>query len=239
MQNNLLIFIPTYNEIENVPTILEEILSESIDADLLFIDDNSPDGTGALLDSLSRLNPKIYVEHRSGKLGIGSAHRYGINWAYEHGYRYLITMDCDLTHSPHYIPQFLKHRNNYDVVVGSRYLEKESLSTWNFGRKFLTKLGHFATNTFLGIPYDATGAYRLYNLQKISPKFLLKVKSDSYSFFFESLFVLTKENYSIHEISTILPARTYGHSKMRLSDALKSIKELIRLLKIRIMHMLD
>ena len=108
MSKDLLIFIPTYNEHENVGRIIEQIEALHLDADLLFMDDNSPDGTGQLLDQLATTRPRLTVLHRSGKLGIGSAHAEGINWAYAQGYRRLVTMDCDFTHSPEYILDFIQ-----------------------------------------------------------------------------------------------------------------------------------
>ena len=107
MSNDLLIFIPTYNERENVEGILRQILNLKLHADILFIDDNSPDGTGQLLDVLASDHPNVFVQHRAGKLGIGSAHKQGIAWAYDHGYRLLVTMDCDATHSTEEIRDFM------------------------------------------------------------------------------------------------------------------------------------
>ena len=111
MNNDFLIFIPTYNERENVEVILRQILDLRLDADILFVDDNSPDGTGQLLDALASSHPNVFVQHRAGKLGIGSAHKQGIAWAYDHGYRLLVTMDCDATHSPEQIRDFLARAN--------------------------------------------------------------------------------------------------------------------------------
>lgn len=229
MNKELLIFIPTYNERENVEAILGQLLALKLQADILFVDDNSPDGTGDLLDQLAIPHPNVMVQHRAGKLGIGSAHMHGIAWAYEQGYTQLVTMDCDFTHSPEYIHQFIKLGDNADVVVGSRYLQQGSLSTWNARRRTLTHLGHWATGFFLGLPYDATGGYRLYRLDRVSRYFLNAVQSRGYSFFFESLFILHRNNYRISEVPTNLPARTYGHSKMRLSDAFNSLSQLVHL----------
>lgn len=226
MANDLLIFIPTYNERENVENIAQLILALGLDADILFLDDNSPDGTGEILDRLAATHSNIQVIHRSGKLGIGSAHVAGIQWAYEKGYRKLLTMDCDFTHSPDYIPQFIAKADDADIVVGSRYLQQGSLKSWNVYRRFLTRAGHAATTYLLNMPYDATGAFRLYRLDHISRYFVNSVHSRGYSFFFESLYVLNLNGYRIAEISTYLPARTYGHSKMRLSDAFNSLGQL-------------
>lgn len=232
--NKILIFIPTYNEAENISEIINLVFKINLKFDLLFVDDNSPDGTGRLLDEISRSNNRIYVEHRKGKFGIGSAHKYGINWAKNHGYNTLITMDCDLTHSPEDISAFIKSAERNSVVVGSRYLDSNSLNGWSLKRLALTKLGHAATHFFLGMPYDATGAFRLYRLDLIPDNFLDYVESNSYSFFFESLFILHINSVSIGEVSTILPPRTYGHSKMQLRDTIISLKQLIRLFFIRI-----
>jgi dolichol-phosphate mannosyltransferase len=224
--NDLLIFIPTYNERENVEGITQQILDLGLAADILFLDDNSPDGTGEILDQLAERIPNFKVIHRTGKLGIGSAHATGIQWAYDNDYQMLLTMDCDFTHSPSYIPNFIEKAQDADIVVGSRYLQEDSLETWNTYRRTLTKAGHAATNFLLDMPYDATGAFRLYRLDRISRYFVNAVHSRGYSFFFESLYVLKLNGHKIVEISTRLPARTYGHSKMRLTDAFKSLGQL-------------
>ena len=163
----LLIFVPTYNEAENVEALYARISKLKLPADILFLDDNSPDGTGGIINRIAAQDQRVQTLHRSGKLGIGSAHATGIRWAYEHDYTYLLTMDCDFTHSPDRIPDFLAELDKYDVIVGSRYLHADSLSTWNPWRKMLTRIGHLLTTTLLRMPYDATGAFRLYRLDRI------------------------------------------------------------------------
>lgn len=217
-----LIFIPTFNERENVQRICPQIFELALDADLVVLDDNSPDGTGQLLDEMAAGNPRIHVIHRSGKLGIGSAHVDGIRYAYERGYQRLITMDCDFSHSPSDLPRFLETAERYDVTVGSRYMKSESLRDWNLLRKSLTNFGHLLTRRLLGIEFDATGAFRLYNIERIPREIFGLVRSSGYSFFFESLFVLQRNGYRIGEIPIVLPARTYGHSKMSMLEAARS-----------------
>jgi dolichol-phosphate mannosyltransferase len=218
-----LVLVPTFNEINNVGTILQQLLELKVDLDVLFIDDNSPDGTGQLLEKISRNLPKVFIKHRSGKLGIGSAHREGIIWAYNNNYEKLITLDCDATHPPEYIPAFVDKSSQFDLVVGTRHLNKSSLADWSLRRKILTKVGHLLTYFCLGIPYDATSAYRIYNLATISPKFLELTRSNSYSFFFETIFILNCNRYKISEISIHLPSRTKDQSKMRYLDILSSL----------------
>lgn len=225
----VLVVIPTYNERENVARICDELLNLRIDANILFIDDGSPDGTGIILDELAAGHPRVRVSHRDGKSGIGSAHQAGIAAAYEGGYRTLITMDCDFTHSPSDIPRLMVAavRGDADVVVGSRYLAPDSLPGWNLLRRSLTVFGHFLTKNLLEIPEDASGAFRLYRLDRIPRDVFGLVQSRSYSFFFESLFLLSRNGYRIGEIPIVLPARTYGHSKMSWRDAFRSLRTLL------------
>lgn len=218
----LLIFIPTYNEAENVEVLFRHIKKLELDAAILFLDDNSPDGTGRIIDGIAAENQNVYVIHRAGKQGIGSAHATGIRWAYERGFEQLVTMDCDFTHSPDRIADFLAQSAEYDVVVGSRYLQEGSLRTWNPMRKMLTRVGHLLTTSLLRMPYDATGAFRLYRLDRIPRGLFSLVISNSYSFFFESLYVIWLNHYRIREIPLELPARTYGHSKMVWKDVVRS-----------------
>ncbi len=231
MSNRLLIFIPTYNEAENIRliyTLINQIqLPEPFD--ILFLDDNSPDGTGKIIDEIVGNDAQVFVIHRQGKQGIGSAHQTGIQWAYQNDYTTLITMDCDLTHSPEYLHRFYTYKENNAIVIGSRYLQKDSLRTWNMFRKTLTHSGHFLTKYLLGMPYDASGAFRLYNLQKIDSNIFKLIESKSYSFFFESLLIFQVNQLAIQEIPIVLPKRTYGNSKMSLKDAWTSLNFLFKM----------
>lgn len=235
-QEKLLLLVPTYNESNNVKNILDQILALRINADILFVDDNSPDGTGRLLDELAKQHQRLLVKHRQKKLGIGSAHRDGIQWAYANSYDKLITLDCDATHPPEYIPDFINASARYDIVVGSRHIQESSLADWSLKRKFLTKLGHFLTFYCLSIPYDATGAFRIYNLKTIPESFLEKVRSQGYSFFFESLFILHRNRFKIGEIAIHLPSRINDRSKMRYKDIYDSLYLLATLLIEKILN---
>jgi dolichol-phosphate mannosyltransferase len=214
----ILIMLPTYNERENVTTMCQKIMNVGIPGDIVFIDDNSPDGTGTVLNELARKNSRVFVIERLGKLGIGSAHTDGIKWAYSHGYSHLITMDCDFTHSPENIPTLLEYAEDYDIVIGSRHILENSLQGWNLWRKFLTLTGHLLTKNLLNMPYDATGAFRLYCLGTIPLDTFDRISSKGYSFFFESLAILNLNAFRIKEIPITLPPRTYGHSKMKVND---------------------
>lgn len=227
--DRILVFIPTYEEVENVAAMCEKVLALPLPLDLHFMDDASPDGTGQELDRLASLHPRVTVSHRSGKLGIGTAHQEGIAYAYRTGYDLLVTLDCDFTHDPAKIPDLLAAREGNDVVLGSRFLEENSLPGWSPYRRFMTRLGHFLTRHLLRVKYDATGAFRLYDLRTIPPRLFKAVRSKSYSFFFESLFVADTNKLRIREIPVVLPSRTYGHSKLSLLEAFRSAMFLLGL----------
>ncbi len=229
MNPSLLIMIPTYNEVENAPRIFKQIQDLNLAADVLFIDDGSPDGTAKAIEALLPQHPNLALIKRKGKLGIGSAHLEGISYAYENRYQRLLTMDCDFTHDPKNIPDLLEALKGYDLALGSRYLQSGSLSEWNPFRKAVTVFAHFLTRTLLGLTEDASGAFRVYDLQKISWDTFKLITARSYSFFFESLFILRKNNYHANQIPIHLSARTYGNSKMSIREASRSFRFLIAL----------
>ncbi|MBF0296025.1 MAG: glycosyltransferase [Magnetococcales bacterium] len=224
-----LILIPTYNEADNVEKVIAIIQGLGLKIDLLFVDDNSPDGTGEILAQWAAKDPSIHLMRRPGKLGIGSAHLDGIRWSFDHGYAILVTMDSDLTHSPEEIPRFLELADGTDMVVGSRFNRPDSLPGWIWWRKWMTHTGHFLTSRLLGLPYDATGAFRLYRLDRIPRGIFDMVEYPGYSFFFESLHRLHRNGVTIREVPIVLPARAYGHSKVRLKDILSGIENLFSL----------
>ncbi len=222
--NDTLVFIPTYNERDNVTPLYERIVKTGLQTDILFLDDNSPDGTGEVIDGITKNDPTVRVIHRTGKLGIGSAHREGYMWATERGYKTLVTMDADFTHTPEIIPTLVKRAETSDMVIASRYLEQNGIKDWNPFRKFLTCTAHFLTTVLLGLKYDTTGAFRVYRLDKINKNFLNKVRSNGYSFFFESIYVLHNLNYKVDEIAVVLPTRAYGSSKMSYREMFRSLR---------------
>lgn len=230
MTGRLLIFVPTYNERHNVERLCAELRALDLGADILFIDDNSPDGTGAVLDEIHRSHPEVTVLHRQGKLGIGTAHRAGIAYAYDHGYELLVTLDADFSHSPGDIPRLLAaHDEQTDLVVGSRYMQRGSLPGWSPHRRALTMLGHALTVRLLGVPYDASGALRLYDLRRI-PRALFELSTaPAYAFFYESLFILHLHGCRVREIPIVLPARVYGSSKLTIREAVRSARFLLQL----------
>jgi len=225
----ILVGIPTLNESKNVGSMVARLGRLSLPLDILFVDDNSSDGTGQILDRLAKENGNVRVVHRPSALGIGSAHLAILDYAYDHHYETLITMDCDFSHQPEDLPRLFAVDVKNPVGVGSRFLDPRSLEEWNLKRKFLTHLGHWLTSTLLRLPMDATGAFRIYRLDKIPRELWAKVKSRGYAFFFESLFILQNHKISCAEISICLPKRVYGESKLNLRQAWCSVQVLFAL----------
>ena len=146
-----LVMIPTYNESQNVKIMYERVRAALPHTEILFVDDNSPDGTGSILDQLANLDTLVHVLHRSGKLGIGSAHLAGIEWAYENNVHTLVTMDADCTHSPEEVLTFIDASTTSTVVVGSRFIGGVGIKEWPFHRQMITRTSHLMTQLILGM----------------------------------------------------------------------------------------
>ena len=224
----ILIIIPTLNEIKNIKILFEQIKRLGIKFDILFIDDNSTDGTQQEIKTLKRKNKNISFYFRPAKLGIGSAHKVGLIYGFKKKYKKILTMDADGTHNPKYIKQMLSHSNRYNLIITNRFLKKNSIRDWPLFRKFLTSFRYYLINVLLGFKFDSSGAYRCYDVNKIKLEHILLAKDDSYSFFWESIYHLNKNNYSIKEIAVDLPYRKVGSSKMKIKDIVFALIYLAR-----------
>ena len=221
-----IIIIPVYNEQGNIKPLIKNIFRYfKKNKTLLFIDDNSKDKTKSEIIECQEKYKKIYLERRKSKLGIGSAHKFGFKWAYKRNYKIIITLDCDGTHHPKYINQMLNIliKEKFNIISTNRFLKKNSLKNWSMWRKILTTLRYLIINKLLNINYDSSGAFRCYNSDKVKLKDLLKAKNNSYSFFWESIFILNKKNYKIFEIPINLPSRSVGSSKMQFKDIFSAL----------------
>ena len=220
-----LIIIPVYNEVKNIKQLFLRI-RKSFKSDLLYINDNSTDGTTEEINGLVEKFKNVYHIKRSGKLGVGSAHKVGIKWGYKKKYELIITMDGDGTHDPKYLNKILNKSDKYDLVLTNRFLVKNSLKNWPLLRVILTHTSHLLLKTLLGLKHDASGAFRLFNTNKIKLKDLLLANDNDYAYFWKSIFYLTKKKYNIGEISIILPNRIAGHSKMSLWHIVRGVYSL-------------
>src|SRR6266853_2535089 len=229
MRNEILLFTPTYNEAENIRSLIEELLNLGLRADLLVIDDNSPDGTGDIDAGMMQTYPNLKLWKRDSKQGIGTAPLTALRYAKSEGYRLFVSLDADYSHKSEDIPRLLEFNGTYDIVVGSRFQRESSLREWNLFRRFLTQLGHFLTQTMLRLPFDASGGLRLYRLDHIPSSLFDRIESRDYEFFFESLTLFHTAGFKIGELPVDLPARTYGHSKMRIGHMVRGLSRLFRL----------
>ena len=221
--NNTIIIIPTLNERKNIEFLFNKLTETNLEFDLLFIDDNSNDGSQEVIKNLVKKNQNIHYIFRPKKMGVGSAHKEGFVWSYKKNYKIIITMDSDGTHDPKYIKFMIEELKNFDMVVTSRFLEKNSLQDWPLLRIFLTKLRHLTISLLLSMSYDSSGAFRCINCQKITLSDLILAKDDGYSYFWESIFILHRKKYRITQIPINLPFRIYGSSKMCMKDIFFSI----------------
>ena len=219
-----LIVIPTYNEKTNISLLLKKLIKlYKSRFEILVIDDNSPDGTATEVLRLKKKYKFIKLKSREKKMGIGSAHKYGVKYVFKNNFKILVTMDSDGTHNPKYIKNFLRLIKRYDLITTTRFSNKNSLKDWPLFRILLTNIRHLIIKFFLGISIDASGAFRCYNLTKINLRDILLAKDNGYSFFWESIFILFKKKYLIREIPIELPYRSIGSSKMKLGDILSAL----------------
>ena len=228
--NKTLIIVPVYNEEGNIKPLIQNIFKYlKKNKSILFVDDNSKDKTRLEIQDCQKKYKKIFLKVRKFKLGIGSAHKFALKWGYKRKYETIITMDCDGTHHPKYIGQMIKvlAKKKFDIVSTNRFLKKNSLNDWNPWRKSLTTLRFVVINKLLDINLDSSGAFRCYNTKKVKLNDLLEAKNNSYSFFWESTFLLNKKNYKIFEIPIKLPARLLGSSKMEFKDIFAALSYLL------------
>ncbi len=223
----ILIVIPTLNEKGNISIIIKKINKFQKQASVLFVDDNSTDGSINEVNNYKKKNKNIFLLLRKNKKGVGSAHKDGLKWGYKKNFDYLCTLDCDGTHNPRDIKKMLKKINHCDLVNTNRFSNKKALIKWTLDRIILTKLRYLLVKTFLKTKLDSSGGFRLYDRRKIKLKDILSAKDNHYNFFWESLFLLEKK-YSIKEIPIVLPVRSLGKSKMKINDVLYGFFYLIK-----------
>ena len=210
-----LIIIPTYNEKENLENLVEQILSLRMNAQILIIDDNSPDGTGRIADELSQKHKKIQVIHRHGKMGLGTAYIEGFKYALKTDADCIFEMDADFSHKPQYLPFLLEKIKEFDLVLGSRYVKGGGTKNWSFGRRLLSRGGNLYTRTILGINVkDLTGGFKCFRRKVLKEINLDKIRSDGYGFQIEMTYRVYQKGFKIAEIPIVFTERRAGKSKM-------------------------
>ena len=228
--NSALIVLPTYNECENIERLVPEILSLGVGVDVLVIDDNSPDGTGQVAETLRASHPELHVMHRVGKIGLGTAYRAGFGYAIERGYEQVLTMDADFSHQPRYLPELVRLGREADLVIGSRYTPGGGASGWPLSRKIISGTANRLARLVLGVTArDCTSGYRCYKreaLIKIDPESVL---SSGYSFLVEMLYRVESAGLAVREAPIIFVERQAGKSKISRVEVYKTLYTLGRL----------
>jgi dolichol-phosphate mannosyltransferase len=214
----------TYNERDNLPGLIAEVHGALPEADVLVIDDNSPDGTGRVADELATGDGRIHVLHRPGKLGLGTALLAAMRYAMEHDYGMLINMDADFSHHPRYLPALVAGMRNNDVMIGSRYISGGGAENWPFVRRFLSRGVNTVARLLMRLPArDTSGAYRCYRVSKLRETELDRLMSRGYSFQQEVLYRCRKAGCRIGETPIIFENRRAGSSKVNPYEAMRSI----------------
>jgi len=223
----VLVCIPTFNERENLPTIVAGVRKHAPAADILILDDNSPDGTGAIADELAATDPAIHVLHRPGKQGLGMAYLAGFDWGLQRNYDALVEIDADGSHQPKYLPQMLAALDDADLVIGSRYVPGGSVVNWPASRKALSMGGNLYIRLILGMGVgDATAGYRAYRASALRTIGLEHVESAGYCFQVDLTVRATRAGLRIVEVPIEFVEREIGDSKMNNAIVAESMKRI-------------
>jgi dolichol-phosphate mannosyltransferase len=214
--NRVLVIVPTYNERDNLPQIVAAVHQHLPIADILVVDDASPDGTGELADELARADTKVTVLHRAGKLGLGTAYIAGFRHALANGYEFVFEMDCDFSHDPKYLPALLEQaQNGADLVLGSRYVDGGGTVNWGPLRKLISRGGSFYARSILGVPVrDLTGGFKCFRRRVLESIDLDGVSAQGYGFQIEMTYRALKQNFRVVEVPIVFVDRRVGQSKM-------------------------
>lgn len=214
--NPALICLPTYNERDNLEPITQAILASDPRVDILVVDDNSPDGTGALADRLAAAEPRIRVLHREQKEGLGRAYVAAFKWALAQGYTWVLEMDADFSHDPRYLPVFLDTaQGGVDLVLGSRYVEGGGTVNWGAGRKIISQGGSLYARTILGVGVkDLTGGFKCFHRRVLEALDLDSVMGSGYGFQIEMTYRALQRGFVVRELPIVFEDRRVGQSKM-------------------------
>jgi dolichol-phosphate mannosyltransferase len=219
MQARALVVLPTYNEAENVLSITRAVLAVDATLEVLVIDDASPDGTGDLVERERAQEPRLALLRRAGKLGLGTAYLAGFRFGIERGYDFILTMDCDGSHHPRYLPALLAALKDHDMVIGSRYVPGGGIANWPWSRRALSSFANLYARLLLRLPVrDCTSGYRGYTRKVLETADPFAIRSSGYSFLEEMAWRVTRCGFRIGEVPILFEQRTLGVSKIDSSE---------------------
>jgi len=211
----ILVIIPTYNEKENIGKIIPLVLKQDPDIEVLVVDDNSPDGTGKIVEEIISTNHRVKLIQRVKKNGLGTAYLAGFQYALQNGYDYIFEMDSDFSHDPAYIPYFLSAIREADLVLGSRYIKGVNVVNWPITRLLLSYYANVYARWVTGLPVkDSTGGFKCFKKEVLEKIGLDRIHSNGYAFQIEMSFRAWKKGFKIKEIPIIFVDRREGESKM-------------------------
>lgn len=210
-----MVVVPTFNERDNIERLVADILAQDEGIEVLVVDDDSPDGTGEIVDRMVAGNPRLHALHRPGKLGLGSAYCDGFRLALDKGAEYIVEMDADFSHDPAMLPLFFEKMKDFDLVIGSRYLNGVSVVNWPLRRLMLSYFANVYTRFITGLKIsDCTGGFKCFRRTVLESIDLSRIKSDGYSFQIEMNYRCVENGFRIGEIPIIFVDRHAGSSKM-------------------------
>lgn len=226
---SILIVLPTYNERQNLEALIQTI-GRYLVADILVVDDNSPDGTGQLADELSRQQQHVHVLHRAKKEGLGPAYVAGFQWALVRDYRLIVEMDCDFSHAPWDLPRMVHRSATADLVIGSRYVPGGGTENWDRRRRLVSRLGNAYVSLFLGSKiHDWTGGFRCFRHELLARMDLARVKAKGYVFQVEMAWRALQLEAKVCEIPIRFRDRAHGQSKLGWPTVVEALKEVPRM----------
>jgi len=215
MQGKTLVIVPTYNEKDNIRGMVDLILQQVSSLDVLVIDDNSPDGTAAIVEEMARLNPRVHLLHRAGKLGLGTAYIEGFKWGLARSYDFFIEIDADFSHDPQEIPNFLHKMLDADLVLGSRYINGIRIVNWPLSRLILSKGAALYVRLLTRMPVtDPTGGFKCFRRRVLEGIALDSVRSKGYAFQIEMTYKAWRSGFQVCEIPITFTDRLVGQSKI-------------------------
>lgn len=225
-----MIIIPTYNERENIEKIIKQVLALPERFYLTVVDDNSPDGTGDLVDRLTKKHDRLSVIHRPGKLGLGTAYIEGFKYALKEKADYILEMDADFSHDPQFLPKMLEEVKDCDLVIGSRYINGIRVLDWPIKRLLLSTMANLYVKLMTGLPFeDCTGGFKCFKRKVLENMDLDLIKSDGYSFQVEMNFWTQTLGFNIKEIPIVFQERLDGKSKMSKGIIKEALWMVVRL----------
>jgi dolichol-phosphate mannosyltransferase len=231
----VMVIVPTYNERDNIDSLLTQLLACDSQLHIVVVDDHSPDGTGDMVDQWASREHRVHAVHRSGKLGLGTAYIAGFNYALAHNAEHILTMDADFSHHPRFVPDMIRAARTADVVIGSRYVHGGGTLNCTFQRKLLSRGANLFAKILLGLQArDCTAGFRCYSSDVLDSIDFEAIRSNGYSYLIDMLYAVQNSGYRVAEIPILFEDRRFGTSKISSAEIGRAVETVLRLFRRRI-----